>query len=211
VRSAFPLQWPEGWTRTKYSSRTYPKFVSSLVEDRDAIIRRLQRRGGANIVITSQLPLNTKGLPYAGPVEDPGIAVYWFEGKIDKARTERVLACDRWIRVSDNMRAIAKSLAALDGIDRWGASQVVERAFAGFAALPPGSSGTIATPTHRPWREVLGGEWPALERADTLAIAKSRHRKAIAEAHPDRGGDPARAAELNAAMAEAEAELGSAP
>lgn len=211
MRSAFPLQWPEGWKRTPYFNRGTPRFESRFVEDRDAVLRRLERRGASNVVITSFLPTNTRGQPYIGPVEDPGIAVYWFERrKSGEAATELVLACDCWARVADNMRAIAKSLEALDGLDRWGASQVVERAFAGFAALPPGASGTIdEVSKKKPWRDVLEpiGGWPELERDELLALAKFRHRKLIAQHHPDAGGNAELAAELNVALADAEKEL----
>lgn len=210
-RNPFPLQWPDGWKRTQF--RGTPRFEARFVEDRDSVIRRLERRG-RNVVITSNLPIGNKGLPYIAPVSDSGIAVYWFERRsADKAATERVLACDRWMRAADNMRAIAKSLEALDGLDRWGASQVVERAYSGFAALPPGSSSTIDQgPVRKPWRDVLGATfagWPELERDELLVIARTRHRKLITLHHPDRGGDPAIAAELNVAIAEAETELAS--
>jgi len=209
-RQPFPLQWPDGWARAK--NRSYPKFVNDFTKDRDAVIRRLGRRG-TNVVITSQLPIGSKGLPYIAPVSDPGIAVYWAEVTRDanNARqvVERVIACDRWHRIADNMRAISKSLEALDGLERWGSSQVVERAFAGFHALPPGSSSSFASgPVKRPWRDVIGGVWPdGLDSAATLAVAKLRYRAAISKSHPDHGGAVDEAAELNAAMAEAEVEL----
>lgn len=213
ARPEYPLQWPEGWKRTDYVRRGVPKFLGRFTQDRDDVVRRLSRRG-SRIVITSDLPLRNDGLPYANATaSDPGIAVYWIETKFKNgiaSNTEHVLACDKWRRIGDNMRAIAKTLEALNGIERWGASQIVERAFAGFAALPPGSSGVAGGPVKRSWREVIGGVWPALASSELLAIAKARHRAAIAEAHPDRGGDHTRAAELNAAMAEAEADLGGA-
>jgi hypothetical protein len=144
-------------------------------------------------------------LPYANASAggDPGIAVYWIE-----RGNERVIACDRWNHVDLNMRAIDMSLVAMRGLDRWGAAEMVERAFAGFA-LPAGPGPTTARPpAKRPWREVLGGIWPtALDAETTLEIAKGRYRVAIKAAHPDVGGDVAIAAALNVAMAEAESEL----
>lgn len=41
-----------------------------------------------------------------------------------------------------------------------------------------------------------------------LGFRLHRHRRLIAEHHPDRGGDPILAAEINAALEQAEAELG---
>lgn len=134
--------------------------------------------------------------------DDPGIAV-WFEYK----RLERVLACDRWYRPEENLRAIAKSIEAMRGLERWGVADVMERVFTGFAtALPAGP------PVERPWRDVLGGTWPGadLDAADVLAIAKARHRRLISDLHPDdpdHGDSTARVAEINAALDAAEREL----
>jgi hypothetical protein len=60
------------------------------------------------------------------------------------------------------------------------------------------------------WREVLGEamRWPPFGNADLLLLARKRYRDLIQKFHPDRaGGDHERAAELNVAMQEAEAEL----
>lgn len=203
-REPFPLQWPEGWKRT--SMRRVPQFIARFAKDRDAVIHQLKMRRASHIVITSDLPTRADGLPYANArCSDPGIAVWW----VERGR-EQVIACDRWKNVDQNLRAIDMSLNALRALDRWGASEMVDRAFAGFAALPPGSGDEYVNgtaPTRRPWREVLGGVWPELEAIELLVLAKARHRKAIATAHPDAGGSHELAAELNTALAEAEQEL----
>ena len=46
------------------------------------------------------------------------------------------------------MQAIAKTIEALRGINRWGTGDMMEAAFKGFSALP-------APDTNKPWREVL--------------------------------------------------------
>jgi hypothetical protein len=202
-RDPYPLQWPEGWPRTEPGRRGTPRFGASFARDRDGVIHQLRKRG-SQIVITSNLPLRHDRLPYANASDggEPGVAVWW----VEKGR-ERVLACDRWRTAALNLRAIDLTLEALRGLERWGASEVVERAFAGFAALPPGAP---PAPVHRSWREVLGMvEMQHLAPEDQLAIAKARHRRLIREAHPDLGGDGVDAAALNAALAEAERELGS--
>jgi len=215
MRSPFPLQWPEGWKRTESSMRVRSRFGHRSSGDvpfsyaYSELQLELQRLGAANAVITTELPTNTRGVPYASSKVggEVGVAV-WFvlDGQ------ERVNACDQYTTIAENMLAIAKTIEAIRGMARWGSSQLVSRAFAGFTALPPGSGEQVgavpAPPRKRPWREVLGGAWPAeLGKVELLAIAKSRHRAAIAAAHPDRGGDPARAAELNVAFADAETEL----
>lgn len=211
ARSPFPLQWPDGFKRTPADQRMRSRFgfkssgQVSLGFARDTLLSELDRLGAANYVITSDLPVRNDGLPYAdGRSKDPGIAA-WFI--LDDA--ERVFACDRWLSHAENMMAIAKSIEAMRGLDRWGMADVVERVIGGFNALPPGGDESAPhAPRRRPWREVLGGTWPGeLDNAELLVIARARHRSQIKLHHPDAGGDVAIAAELNAALAEAEQEL----
>lgn len=194
-REPYPLQWPEGWKRTQW--RHVPKFGAQFSRDRDSVIRQLKKRGGNHIVITSDLPTRNDGLPYANATcSDPGIAVWWVEkGK------EQVMACDRWQKVVQNMRAIDMTLEALRGIDRWGSSQMVERAFAGFAALPPGEHERVETD----WRQVLGFHTGDFD----IASVKRRYRELMIDAHPDKGGSHELASKLNLALAAAEQEAGS--
>jgi hypothetical protein len=210
-RDPYPLQWPQGWKRTGASHRLRSRFGHrgqvSFAQSRSLLLAELERLGAANVVLTSDLPVRGDGLPYAnGRAEDPGIAV-WFVLR----GHERVFACDRWLSHAENMLAIAKTVEAMRGMDRWGMADVVNRAFSGFAALPAGDSSTSPEqPRKRGWWEVfdiatnIRGAFPANE---VLAIVKARHRIFIKAAHPDAGGSHERAAALNAALAEAEAEL----
>lgn len=61
----------------------------------------------------------------------------------------------------------------------------------------------------RTWRAVLGpGQaWPMFGNEELLTLARRRHRELIQKHHPDKGGDPVIAAEINAALDEAEQEL----
>ena len=218
-RQPFPLQWPDGVRRTKQGSRQRSRFGHrgqvSFAQARREMLLELDRIGAANIVLTSDLPVRHDGLPYAnGGAEDPGVAVWCVVPNGGKF-VERVFACDAWLTHAENMTAIARSVEALRGLDRWGMAEASERAFAGFAALPPGDgSEHVAPPTpkKREWHEVLGVtdlfKSGMLADGDLLAIVKTRHREAIRLHHPDAGGDVAIAAELNAALAEAEKELG---
>ena len=96
-----------------------------------------------NVIISSNMPVKRDGLPYANrkDPEDPGVAVYF---KLN--REEKCFPCDRWDRVADNIHAIGLSIAALRGLDRWGAEHMVDAAFRGFKALPAGPQ----------WFQVLG-------------------------------------------------------
>lgn len=106
---------------------------------------------------------------------DPGVAVYFvLKGK----GKGMAFACDRYVYVYENIQAIAKTIEALRGIERWGASDMMERAFTGFKALTDGPSEN--------WREVLGFE--TLELV-TKRMVESRHRALVKLHHPDMGGD----------------------
>ena len=54
--------------------------------------------------------------------------------KLDSVPEGLVLACDRWLRVEDNIAAVAAHIGALRGIDRWGVGSV-RQAFAGYKRL----------------------------------------------------------------------------
>lgn len=218
MRAPYPLQWPDGWKRTPAADRKPSRFFYGFADSMASLMEALARIGATNIVITSDLPARPDGRPYAVGRKDadPGIAV-WFalQGH------ERVISCDRWQTHAENMRAIALSIEAIRGLDRWGASDMVARAFAGFTALPAGPAGPAAPVTNgkRDWREVLGMqqvpgiyERPIDARTRTLAahnlvIARRIYREKIQATHPDHGGDPTSAVELNVAMGDAERAL----
>jgi hypothetical protein len=62
---------------------------------------------------------------------DPGVAVYFVRNE-----KQVVFACDKYDFLRENIHAIAKTLEAMRGIERWGASEMMERAFSGFKGLP---------------------------------------------------------------------------
>jgi len=206
MRQPFPLQWPAGWARTDSSKRERALFRVTLTEGIQDLLYELRLMKADNVVITSDLPTTSKGVPYSsGKAEDPGIAVW-----VVINGAERVFACDRWSTAAANLRAIGKTVEALRGLENWGAADMVTRAFSGFAALPPASA------PWKGWRELLGKdvadayEMGLVDKARTLETIKLRHRQAMQIAHPDKGGTNERAAELNVALQEAEAELGGA-
>jgi DnaJ domain len=125
-------------------------------------------RPGA-FVISSNIELRGDGLPRSSSraPEDSGVAVYWTrKGK------QQVMAIDIYDRVQDNMAAIAASLSALRAIERHGGAQILERAFAGFDALP--------NPNRFDCWAVLGLK----PGADAEAI-NSAFRRLAREHHPD--------------------------
>jgi len=214
--SRYPLQWPHGWTRTPAPDRrraghfnTYrstpaltgvtPGLGGSTRERRavsiaDAVKRlsgELARLGATHEILSSNLQTRLDGLPRGGQTDpaDPGVAVYFkLNGK------SRCLACDRWIRVADNIAALAQHIDALRRIERYGVG-TMEQAFAGYAALPPDAA--------TDWWIILG----VTPTATTRDIEEAFRAKARF-AHPDRGGRPEEMARLNTARDAARRERG---
>lgn len=206
--TAYPLDWPPGWPRAKWrgpspfrSGNTYQsRELLSLSSSRSRLNVELERLGATYVVVSSNQRPGSDAVRH----DDPGVAVYFnLRGK------PHVLACDKWNRLPDNLAAIAKHIEALRGIDRWGVGSI-ERAFAGFTALPP--PGGSSEPTKRPWRLVLEVECPANPdggaREAFLMLAESRFKSKARQAHPDAGGTVDAMAELNLAIEDARAELG---
>lgn len=176
---AFPLAWPIGWPRTKRRERA--RFAGTFGRIRDELMAEIGRLGGRYPVVSTNVPLRRDGLPYANQAEpaDPGVAVYF-----ERRGRGMVFACDKWNKVQDNLRSVQKTIEAIRGIERWGASEMMERAFQAFEALPSPKSC---------W-DVLGitpGSTHDMIEAAYKAQAKARH--------PDRGGSHAAMSELNAA------------
>lgn len=73
------------------------------------------------------------GFPYPKQAlpADKGVAIYFTLNS-----RQMCFACDRWDKVQDNIYAIAMTIEALRGIERWGSGSMVEQAFTGFVALP---------------------------------------------------------------------------
>jgi hypothetical protein len=197
---AYPLAWPDGWRRTDRYRRTRAKFGKlaqrgtgeSTWSQREAIsasaalnrvLDELGRMGiqRHRVVISSNLPTRRDGLPdpRARQPDDPGVAVYWMDGK-----QRRCMAIDRYDRVADNLAAIAATLDAMRAIERHGGAEILDRAFTGFVALPAPEQ----------WWQVLG-----VPREATADQIEDAHRRLAMKHHPDRGGSDEQMARINAA------------
>ncbi len=167
---SYPLSWPVSWARTNYR-RGSDFGRHSIAECVDEITRQLKLLGATDIVISTNLRVRQDGLPYSNQAQpgDTGVAVYF---KLRKA--DRVLACDRWIRVEDNMWSIAKHIDALRGQQRWGVGSV-EQAFAGYAALPAAGQSSGES-----W-------WSVLDVAATASNddVRAAYRAKVKAVHPD--------------------------
>lgn len=186
--AAYPLCWPAGWPRWKWH-RDYGRFKVSPGRAQDELVDELVRMGAQFVTISTNIELRRDGLPYANrnPPNDPGVAVYFqIKGK------PMVLACDQYDKVWKNMRAIGKTIEALRAIKRYGSSDLLERAYVGFNALPDYTEGK------EPWYSVLG-----CQPEDSFDVVRSAWIARMKEVHPDKGGSDAEAKRVNEAWAQA--------
>jgi hypothetical protein len=194
----YPLAWPIGWGRSEHRYRSqFGKSSArkpSVAQGCDDLETELDMLGAQLTVISTNIRPTLSRRPQAGTAaaSDPGAAVYFtLDGE------DRVLACDRWDLVGCNLRAIAKHVAAMRGMARWGVGSV-EQAFSGYTALPE-------TTGHIDWRRVL-----CVAPDDVLSeeLIRMAHRSLALTRHPDRGGSDAQMATLNLARDLALAEIG---
>lgn len=183
---SYPLQWPLGWRRTPATERTWGKFTVRKRETasyrevtvHEAIGRVHDQLARMNvhreeIVVSTNLPTALSGMPRsdAKRPDDPGASVYWRT----KQNEMKCMAIDTYTTVEQNIAAIAASLEAMRAIERHGGAQVMDRAFSGFAALPP-------APVD--WRAQLGFNGAPV----TADEVQTRFRELSLQKHPDRGG-----------------------
>lgn len=170
----------------------------SFVEARNHILGQL-RQNVTEIVVSTNVSSRKDGLPYVGQREpdDPAVAVYWVEDGVP-----RVVACDVWQKARENLRAVGMAITALRQLQRSGATQVVERAFAGFLALPANGSTTRV-----PWRDVMG--FDPLHMVYSWMDVKEQYRALAILRHPDNKATGSAEAfrELNQAFEDAKAEF----
>lgn len=171
---SFPLYWPEHIPRTQIRERS--RFDTSQHRAQNAIITELNKMHAINIVISTNLELRRDGLPYKNQsrLDDPGVAVYYTRD----GNTE-CIPIDKWSDIAGNMQAIAKTLKALRGLERWGSKDTVNAAFQGFKALPEQASEGNA------WWNILG-----VDRNASTSDIKIAYRQLAMKYHPDKTDDP---------------------
>ncbi len=199
----FPLEWPIGWKRTPASKITRSRYSVTPDKALRELFASAKLLGARDMVLSTNIAIRRDGMPYANAPHpgDAGVAFYW-TGRDGKPN---VIACDQWKLVHENVRAIGLTLDSLRMIERTGASQVFERAFAGFAALPASTG-----PAKRSWWEVLGFKRDESEAQLNWvrSVLSERYRQLARGHHPDSpNGSHEAFVELQAAYDEAKREL----
>lgn len=185
---AYPLDWPNGWPRTRFRDDGRGRFASgsgpsrgpvSMHKAASSLYEELERLGAKSVVVSSNLQRRLDGgiLARQTPTEDPGIAVY-FTWK-DRSY---VMARDAFNRAEDNLRSLALAIEGMRQLERHGGSYMMEKAFSGFTALPPPDApiempGPGALP--RPWHDILG-----VSQSAQWSDVRSAYREKMREA-PD--------------------------
>lgn len=181
--NAYPLCWPQGWPRTPSLQQERSRFSTTPDRARRGLLKEIERLVGRwyrrdDVIISTDIKLRLDGEPYASQrsPDDKGVAVYFMFKK-----KQMVFACDRYDLIHDNIHAIAKTIEALRGIERWGASDMLERAFTGFVALDHQEEES--------WRTVLEMGDSFNVSNDVLLAKAEHHFKILANgAHPDKPG-----------------------
>lgn len=197
-----PLAWPAGWPRTpihlqrhgrfsdKTTANTAVSVATALARLRDQVRMLAGETSRDRMVVSSNMPVKRDGLPYSSGAKAPadrGVAVYFADGG-----QARVLACDSYFAVADNIAAIAAHIDAMRAMLRHGVGSR-EQAFAGYTALPPAAKVSGGAP----WHEVL-----RVPASCSLEEAEVAYRALAMRWHPDRPqGDAAMMRRINEAIA----------
>lgn len=190
--TAYPLAWPAGWERTRSPQRS--RYADrSLAQARNELMLEVQRLGGRKLIISTNVELKLDGMPKSGrrQPDDRGVAVYF-----DYKNRPVSFACDKWTSVEDNIWAICLTIQAMRQIERSGASELLDRAFRGFDALP----GPVATS----WWEVLG-----ITQNAGIDEIKTAYRNLVRLHHPDVSGEREKFEQVQAAYEAAVVATGS--
>lgn len=177
-KEAYPLCWPVGYKRTPGYRRINSIFKQSMDRAQNFLRDEVKRLGATSLIVSTNLRLRQDGGIYSADlsklIEDPGVAVYFkYKGK------DVSMCCDQYNRVWENIYALGKGIEALRGMERWGVSEFLDRAFTGFAALPS----SVIVPYIDTWK-VLG--LPG--RPATIDEVEKAYKKQCFTSHPDHGG-----------------------
>jgi len=174
MKEAYPLHWPFGYKRTLAHQRTSSRFKQTMDQAQRFLRDEIARLRGTDLIVSTNLPLRLDGMLYSDymrrKIDDPGVAIY-FKYK----KKEVSMCCDQYSSVWENIYALGKGIEALRGMERWGVSEFLDRAFTGFKELPFQTDAVVIS-----WWSIL--ELPEEANDDMIRTA---YRKLAAKYHPD--------------------------
>ncbi len=152
--------------------------LNAALKNLNAEVTRL---GGSQLLLSSNVTLGAEN------PADCGVVAYFTLQKQQVA-----IPCDRWRSVAENVQAIAKTIEAMRGMQRWGASHMIRAMFQGLKALPEKASARTC------W-DVLG-----IAPTQSQSAIDSAWREKAKTCHPDLpGGSHEAMTELNTARDQA--------
>jgi hypothetical protein len=196
----YPLDWPQGYKRTTqrlarplFKNTTFFSALS-MVKDEVKRLCGIPSSYRADLVVSTNIPIRADGEPYSDyarrNIQDPGVAVYFkYNGE------DVVLCCDKFVRIEDNLKAIAITIEDMRRIERNGVSDFIKRSFTGFKALP--------APAHD-WFAVLEWEYKPEPTPHNWQITKRTFYRLANHFHPDKGGSEGAMSLINEAWKQAE-------
>ena len=195
---AYPLCWPEKQDRTPKASQINwqhqePVMPATAYSDLCKEVKRIP--GVTEIIISCNVPPTKDGLNWgrAFAATDLGVAA-WFT----RNGRELSIACDRFRKIEENMRAITRIIDGRRREERYGTASMIEQAWAAF------DTKELPMPTRvRPWFEVLG----VFPNSD-IELVEASYRILAKRYHPDQGGNAETFREITEAIEIARKELG---
>lgn len=177
---AYPLQWPEGFPRTRAPEKgAFKTSLGGALDNVESSLRLFGKDSGkpvSNVVLSSNVTLG------AQRPADAGIAA-WFlwDGE------QRCIAVDRYATPEANLQAIHHVLEARRTELRHGTLALVRATMKGFTLALP-------SPSSVPWWVVLG-----VKQTASLDQINEAYRSLAPHCHPDTGGSQYAMAESNRA------------
>ncbi len=164
---SYPLHWPAEYGRAPLPKNSRFRGYS-LFDARERLRDSIRLLDGKQLIISTNIRTRQDGDIYSNAAEpsDSGVAIYF-----QLNENPVCLCCDQYRKVWENTYAIYKTIEAMRGIDRWGVSDMLNRMFTGFKALPDPE-------------ELTPEEFLRLPEGWDKSTLASR----IMAAHPDYGG-----------------------
>lgn len=126
-KEVHPLSWPDGWPRTRIQDRrTMSSWKRNANEYREALIVELERMKCPAFLISSNVPLNQRGLLTTKGIEPPDVGVaVWFSRQLKEDFSwQDALGIQSPGPTEDEVQTAYRRLAQIHHPDRGGDMQM---------------------------------------------------------------------------------------